>query len=843
MTRERAVSLAGVTTAVTKAASSYAKLVVLLVGGAALCLVLVDRLASLSDASQIEIDPSWQMSLSYLLQQHQLLGRDSIFTYGPLSQVIAWLGTQLTLSGSALDGYATAMFALGAFSVVVLCTVLACLESLDWRRTFLILVGFGILEVQMWPYYRPLFLVLSTILLGIVISSSMRRQRLFGAAGIGILCFVGQLLAMDVGIYAFAAAVIVLSMLAASSRFWNVFGLRGLQPAIEYLAMLLCLALALVFCNVLLSIYYKLSSSEYLSLFDYQRLSIDIVRGYSYGEPIAWVLPFLPTMVLVVVILYTTWRVLLDIRQAMDRYAYILLGFLVAAGLQLKACLVRSDLGHIDLGFMPMCLLFLIVGVHQVGTGDSRLRIGWAFLLFCFVSTWPLASLGVPATLSRQLGDLSAVVRGSQEVTRQTFSIERIVPQSIWEASDPGKEMLSYPWDNYIPIALQRRILAPVVQAYVVMTESLQDKYIQVIDSRKASLEIVYGIDGIGTYVIDGVPQVTRAPRVFDYIYRNFEAKTTTVPPIGYVLLEPRSTPRSDMEYAELTYSTQRLPDQSLIFTLSQPASCSLIRLMSRIAYPITVLLGRANPLAATVSLEGAVVAASHMFAIETEKPFQTYLQLIPLPQFSEVLGDAVVPAPSWDELKISVVPMGFLETPPTSIEVSRIECVTFDRASAADLQLTVDDFVFDMSNTQLWTVRNMAPLLDGESQMWTVSDDPQLEYRSPLDVCLSDYTHLYLRMTVSADVGTPIQVFYLTDVADSFNGGQVITLAVEADGQEHAYSYALSRLAAPQGVRLKGMRLDPVAYGSSPTSQVHIQDLRLIRGNLATQCTTTSVP
>ena len=68
------------------------------------------------------------------------------------------------------------------------------------------------------------------------------------------------------------------------------------------------------------------------------------------------------------------------------------------------------------------------------------------------------------------------------------------------------------------------------------------------------------------------------------------------------------------------------------------------------------------------------------MVTIEPGKFFTTYLPLIQGLAFAEVFGKGKVEAPQLDSLQISPIPGGLFEVRPSSFELNKLECITFQR-------------------------------------------------------------------------------------------------------------------------------------------------------------------
>jgi hypothetical protein len=265
---------------------------------------------------------------------------------------------------------------------------------------------------------------------------------------------------------------------------------------------------------------------------------------------------------------------------------------------------------------------------------------------------------------------------------------DQVISPVLLQSTDSSKGLLSFPYDNYIPIGLGRQLIAPVLQAYAADTASLQQKYVDVLAAQKSTTEILYGIDGISTASLDNVMFMTRLPIIFDYIYANFEAAAPVTTGEPYVLLRARPAVRTDMTSDTLDYTLSKLPDGTLKLALAQPANCSLIQLGTRIDYPVTAFLGRPNPLNVTVYQAGSPLKSSNLETITPGETFDTYFQLIDPPNFAQVFGNGPVQAQMWDTIQIKPVSTGFLEVYPSSVEVTHVRCVNFQRTGAFTSQI-----------------------------------------------------------------------------------------------------------------------------------------------------------
>lgn len=153
----------------------------------------------------------------------------------------------------------------------------------------------------------------------------------------------------------------------------------------------------------------------------------------------------------------------------------------------------------------------------------------------------------------------------------------------------------------------------------------------------------------------------------------------------------------------------------------------------------------------------------------------------------------------------------------------------------------SADDYVFDLADESLWTPRNIEriPSETGDGTEWLAGRDPQLDLDEPLNLCLADYSHIYIRMAASVkNIDRRPQVYYKLDGQDSFHRDRSAIMIVNEDEEMDTYVYDLKLLELEQSARLVDIRLDPVIDGTqSSDGWVSIADFRLIRDEGPTGC------
>jgi hypothetical protein len=147
----------------------------------------------------------------------------------------------------------------------------------------------------------------------------------------------------------------------------------------------------------------------------------------------------------------------------------------------------------------------------------------------------------------------------------------------------------------------------------------------------------------------------------------------------------------------------------------------------------------------------------------------------------------------------------------------------------------TSRDVIFDLQKSRRWHVTDLEPLMvDDGIKTSVVGPHPSLELRPQLDICLADYTHLYIQMAISPEIPTRALHFYYTldyEGRRRWQEDQSVKIPLYGDGEIHDYYYDLKLLELPIGAKLTRIRLNPV-FGptASGDSLIQIVDLRLFR-------------
>ncbi len=629
------------------------------------------------------LDHSWIISLSAMLQQGMISGRDFHYTYGVLTQVIAQLGVALVPGQSPIDGYFSILMCFRAFSIFLLGVILGLIRQVTWRQAVGIIFMLGLLNT-MFDIAAPrmLLLLLTAVVLARALSAQVRSRQLGLSVIVGLLCLIGQLFTAELGILSTASIVLLLITYAACSRFHIFLHQTDLLTSRSYLSVLGAIITTFLLGNLVISLLFKLSSSTYSRLFDYQFYSLELIRGYNNTMGIAWIPSAFFLAGLLIILACILLSVLFNLPRLAMADGYLLSSLLITALVAAKGMLLRSDWGHTTIGLFPLIFLLLILGPGWFQS--SRVRLSWVGSMAVLLMIWPGADFSALTTVPKIFDSDKGFVPKMNEIISMSIPVDKLVPIDLKQSiSAQPNSILVFPYQNYLAIALDRSLVAPVLQAFIANTEALQQEYVASLAGLRLPPLVIYGLDSVVSWPVDGVQNITRVPVIFEYLYRNYELSSSQPYGQGYYLLKPRSQP-VNFQMTSLLFTAEKLDSAHLQIKLDNPVRCSLVQLNLQINYPITSFIGRPDALHVQFLHGQTEKEGSDLVAIETGKEFATYVSLIDAANFYQVFGADQVQTKNWDELRIGPRTTGPFEVFPSLVDVKSIGCITFATGSAS---------------------------------------------------------------------------------------------------------------------------------------------------------------
>lgn len=105
-----------------------------------------------------------------------------------------------------------------------------------------------------------------------------------------------------------------------------------------------------------------------------------------------------------------------------------------------------------------------------------------------------------------------------------------------------------------------------------------------------------------------------------------------------------------------------------------------MMRLTPKIEYPITSLIGRPNNFLVEFWSDGKRFQKTGMVTIEPGKPFSTYISLVDATKFDSYFTNEQVQTKPVDSIQIKIQPTGLFGVNPDSVELTKLECINFQR-------------------------------------------------------------------------------------------------------------------------------------------------------------------
>jgi hypothetical protein len=613
------------------------------------------------------LDASWLMGMAASFQQGLISGRDFHFTYGPAAEMLAWLGTSLTASKSAFAAYRMISLLYCGLSAVAIGLVLLLYDRISWKQTSVIYFLIALLNLfSEVPSFRVALLLLCSAFAYKAVGITTVRRKLLSAAAIGTFCFACQLVTPDVGIY---GALVILITLFAGCLFQR--SKANIQAAVVFLATFGVL-------NVVVDFLFKLSSARYQHLFDYQRYALETMRGYNNTMGMEWGLDRPRTIFLVSLFLYTMIVAAAAVRKSPLLDRCLLVGLTFASLVTIKSAFIRSDVGHIAYALAPLVFTFLVLGKTE---WNSRIgQVLWCVFALALVSFWPASGWNAPVEVWKVISGEYSLAGMIREISYSTIPPEVVLPAwmlapDLHSASD-HRPLLAFPYENYIPIVLQRPLVAPVLQSYSASTEALQRYYVDSVEKqRHDGLDVVYGIDTVAVWPVDGVQTVSRVPIIFEYLFHNFELGPVQANEDGHYFLEPRAKPK-EISLRDLPFKRERGTNSSGLIRLKEPTPCGLVRLDMTIAPSPRKYFFRPSGVELVFRRGNERVLTVPIRPIDIDKPFTTYVSLVNPASFYKLFQSTAVPSRAWDNLVYYRSPTDRLAARPRNVDILRVQCL-----------------------------------------------------------------------------------------------------------------------------------------------------------------------
>lgn len=626
------------------------------------------------------IDQEWPLGLTAEFLTGGRAGRDFFFTHGLLGQFFVAIPSLLIGKNSAFSGFPIINLVYTSLMVFIFIGVLLSIKRLDWRYSgfifvFLILTSF----MLSWIPLRPLLGIISGLLLVKTLCARTWLGRSWLAGLTGLSCFAVMSFTFESGLYSVFVALGICIFFAGLALINLKNPLRSdLLSPLTYLAVAGLIFGAFFLCNLLLSIYFKLSSPDYQNLFDYQIYSLELVRGYNFVMGSAPPnLTLFRVFTFAAMLGYVIWFILANFKKFVIKELYFFCVLFLVATVWLKSIIIRG--GDSLIQAWLLFFVFLLAGYKGWESSTRQLPRLWLIILLISFCGWHKLTLEpIKATADVFEGNNNVFGKVSS-ILEYAPNLATLIPKDIASQLDPDPkvQLFTYPYQYTMSNIAGKQNPHSMLQSYLALSTVLQDKVVADLHKTLPAVEVVWGINFLKTTALDGVPDITRNPIIFEYIYSHFQIKKDILADGGYLLLKPRQQVKP-LTGQELSYKLDNSNPANISISLNQPAACNMLRIQSKINYPLTSWLGRPTGFSYSFYNNYGLMFTSRMLSLEAGKSFMTFLPMFEHKRYQDIFANRSFEPYSWHTLKIEADDKGLFAVNPTSFNIEKIECIVF---------------------------------------------------------------------------------------------------------------------------------------------------------------------
>jgi hypothetical protein len=482
----------------------------------------------LSPASINLIDDSWHLDTSFKASRGLWFGRDVVFTYGPLFQ---WLASAPVRWGSfsmgAIYGTCTLLPLWCTFVSGYLTVVLLLPEQPAWKRFVLVLL----LSVFWLPWEgrTPFAIFFFAVFLRgwYALRQQAVRPVLLGG-GAALLCATAFLYSADSGAYAVTALLFSLAAVAWEGRRESHL-LRS------------CVSALLAFATLSLVLVIAVNTFA-VQPFDFRfwKNSLAILASYRWIEAasmskIGKIRLLVASLVGGMVFLIRSATARKGQLSITSRSSFLLSAFVFAL-FTMQGGLVRSYFLHIVGAVYVMVFVTGVVLFSFASRAGSVLALLFAVACSLFFGEPPLLLPAIRQNYAH-LGDrLTECPTGFREFDRVCYpgeftGILQTTATYLQQRTEPRDSIVIFPYQTIFGIASRRNVAGGVMQTYLVSGAYLSQVDLAGLE-RAAAPAGLFLPDGDQSQLIDGVPNFTRSPEVWLWMFRHYRGEKELVPGI-----------------------------------------------------------------------------------------------------------------------------------------------------------------------------------------------------------------------------------------------------------------------------------------------------------------------
>jgi len=664
-------------------------LAILLLVGASIPLAWISPRALVVIQHPGTFDDHWVLDTVFKASRGIWFGRDVAFPYGPLFQWLfsapaRWAGLSM---GSIYTTYRTFLLWL-AYLFGFLTLRLLLPEQPAWRR-FLLLMLLSVFWAP-WDGRTAFDIFLFALFLrGWYAVRDRRFQAAMLGCGAALSCAAAFLYSADTGVFGVAALLVTLAAVA-----WE--GRRAPRQLRLY-----ALAIGAFAISSLVLVFLFNAGMASLLDFAFWRSSLALVSVHRWNEPASMspdstIRLFVPLIVGAVVFL---------VRRAVaaDRTTVITArpGFLLSAFafsvLAMQSGLVRSDPNHIVFAVFPM--VFFTGAV--LFSFPSRLVSLLAAVIA--VASSLLFAEPAPAFRSSSLRyryaqfryPLTACPGGFEEFDHACYpagfsAMLETTAKYLQQRTAAGGSVVIFPYQYMFGMASGRNVAGGVEQSFLAVGPYLAHLDVAALQ-RAAAPSGLYFPDGGLSLPIDGVPNFTRNPEIWFWIFQRYRAEQELAPGVFGLQRDDSRANRISMQARPLLVAAKSsaIHDRSSLLDLGDPVwpveSGDFLRLRVNVHYGPLLKLRKPERLQLEITrADGSRDVRS--FVVEPNVSSEVWFYPWNEPDLAHYFGADEIQwrtatRPAITQLRLLVAPVDWVSQQPDSIVIGSADAVTFSMA------------------------------------------------------------------------------------------------------------------------------------------------------------------
>ena len=553
--------------------------------------------------------------LAWLLHEGRVSGRDFAAAYGAVPQALARAGVALR-GGNDWAGALPAIYlVMCAVSWVLLVLWIALLPGVGWG------VRLGVAAAALaigWPWAFSFLRPAAALLAARGCAELFREGPASGGTARVLVAAAGTaavaLVSFDFVVY-LLAAVVSAALLGLAPGPWRVDDRPRLVRRL--LGYGVAVASALLGLSALAS---ATAVASGVGPLEPLRSTLELALTYPQTFGLPWAGALGESLVWALVVLSAATLSLLAARRAEGHPLRALLLLLAPLSLlALKGAMVRSDAKHIGLGLAPALLLLALVSCSD-GARRRAWRGAGVVVVLAAIFLYP----GRPVAAKLRLIQSWNPARAWSEM-RERQPAEGVFPAHLvaTAARSPDAPLAVFPLQIGLAALAGRPLVATVDQLYAAHTPAMQRRVVRDLERAGPGLEVVYGLDGLSTWAVDGVPSIARSPVVFEYLLEGFRARPARLLDDGYLLLARRSRKRRlqwhDVGAGPLAPTAD---GSAWVSRFASPRGCALMRAELVFRYPPERLLGWPAGASARLWAGHRLVLSARLVPLEVGRRF-----------------------------------------------------------------------------------------------------------------------------------------------------------------------------------------------------------------------------